>query len=169
MTGVILFSFVISDVVSKDISFRGPKDCLVHLHRTQGLRSCYTGLLPMALRDIPGYGIYILAYEWTYRKITELNFGDRQGFLASVLAGGWAGAVSWGVIVPLDVIKSLIQADITRGNFYGFTHCVTSMYRQRGLNAFYAGFLITTLRGFPQGCITFLVYSQLLKVLNGNF
>ena len=71
-----------------------------------------------------------------------------------------------GRIVPFDVVKSLIQADIVRGEYSGFTHCVKSVYRQMGIKGFYAGFLITTMRGLPQGCATFLVYSQMLKLLH---
>ena len=55
----------------------------------------------MALRDLPGYGTYILAYEWTFYEITKMNLGDRHGFLASVLAGGRAGVVSWAVLSHL--------------------------------------------------------------------
>ncbi len=148
--------------------FRGPSDCMAHVVRKQGLSSCYKGLLPMALRDIPGYGIYILTYEWTFKNMTDRKIGDRHGFFNSVVAGGWAGVLSWAVVVPLDVIKSIVQADITKGNYAGMSHCIVDVYRQRGLRAFYAGFAVTTFRGLPQGCVTFLVYSQMLRILNGG-
>lgn len=156
----------LADIIRTGKYFRGPVDCLLHIRKSQGLRCFYKGMLPMALRDIPGYGTYILVYEWTFTKFRNMNFGDRHGFVASVLAGGWAGVVSWALVVPVDVIKSVVQADITKGDYTGFRDCVTRVYRQRGLKAFYAGFFITTLRGLPQGCATFLVYSQVLKLLN---
>ena len=123
----------------------------------------------MAIRDVPGYGVYIFIYEWIFYHMRRLEIGDKHGAFASVVAGGGAGVLSWAIMAPTDVVKSLIQADVSHTKYRGLLHCVQHTYRHFGIKAFYAGCVINCLRAFPVNSITFLVYSQVLrKMSTGN-
>ena len=122
----------------------------------------------MALRDVPGYGIYILIYEWLYAKMNKRKIGDKYGLFSSVMAGGWAGVISWFLMAPFDVVKSLLQADTTHTKYRGLMHCTHHTATTLGFKAFYAGCAVNCIRGFPVNAITFLVYSQTVKALTNR-
>ena len=88
-----------------------------------------------------------------------------QGIFSNITAGGVAGSVSWAMILPFDVIKSRMQADEDR-RYKGMWDCMARSYREEGPRVFTKGMLVCALRGFPSAAVTFLVYSQTLKVFN---
>lgn len=56
-------------------------------------------------RDTPSCGIYFAAYEATKECLARRwGLGEQASAFG---AGGFAGAVSWLVIYPLDVVKSV--------------------------------------------------------------
>ena len=120
----------------------------------------------MAIRDVPGYAIYILIYEWTFNHMRRLEIGDRHAVFANLMAGGLAGVISWAIMAPTDVVKSLIQADVSHTKYRGCLHCVQHTYVHFGIKAFYAGCAVNCIRAFPVNAVTFLVYSKLLRKLN---
>uniref|UniRef100_A0A161MGZ3 Solute carrier family 25 member 45 isoform x2 n=1 Tax=Triatoma infestans TaxID=30076 RepID=A0A161MGZ3_TRIIF len=76
-----------------------------------------------------------------------------------VIAGGLAGIVSWVIAMPLDVIKSRIQADnLTNPKYKGMYDCFLKSYHEFGPSIFMKGICATTLRAFPTNSITFLVF-----------
>jgi hypothetical protein len=81
------------------------------------------------------------------------------------MAGGIAGSVSWAAILPFDVIKSRIQADEDR-KYKGLWDCAVRSFREEGPRVFSRGLLVCAVRGFPSAAVTFLVYSQTLKLFN---
>ena len=66
----------------------------------------------MALRDVPGYGIYMVVYEKLCRTLEE--HGLKQGVIVSGASGGTAGVISWFLSMPYDVIKSKVQANVLK-------------------------------------------------------
>ena len=148
--------------------FRGPTECILTLYRDGGLRQCYKGLAAMVVRDVPSFGLYILVYEYLFKIFQECRYADRHGALASVISGGWAGVISWGIVMPFDVIKSLMQAD-RRGYYRGYWDCIQKTYQRGGVRAFFAGIMVNSVRSFPTNAVIFLIYSQLLKNLNEQY
>ena len=146
--------------------FKGPSECLASLYKHDGLKACYRGTLATAWRDIPGYGIYMAVYERLFYDIMRTKYADRQGILASLLAGGSAGLVSWATVIPLDVIKSNVQADVLQGKEAGYMKCIGDLWRKGGVRVFYTGLVINSIRAFPASAVTFLMYSQILRILN---
>ena len=137
--------------------------------RREGVRGLYRGLDAMALRDVPSYGLYLVVYEaassWLRARRWAVRHGALGDVLADVVGGGLAGSVSWLAVMPLDVLKSRLQADRT-GRYRGLLHCASRAVRREGLGVLYRGTLVTCLRGFPTNAATFLVYTKLLKYLN---
>jgi len=64
----------------------------------------------MLIRDIPGYALYFVPYEVLIRFLYPTGRPAtviETGWIALV-AGGVAGTISWGVMHPVDTIKSRI-------------------------------------------------------------
>lgn len=121
---------------------QSPFQCLQGIYSEAGLRGCYKGLLPQALRDIKANAIYFITYQvcldWM-KGMEERENTAREIFLA----GGVAGLLSWQTIIYLDVIKSRIQTDsLTQPRYRGTLDCIQQSYRRDGLRVFTRGQLL---------------------------
>lgn len=87
----------------------------------------------MLLRDVPGYCLYFIPYAFFCGWTTP--DGCISPNPSSVwLAGGVAGAISWGTATPMDVVKSRLQADGVYVNKYkGILDCILQSYQSEGL------------------------------------
>lgn len=140
--------------------FRGPRQCLSYIYRCEGLPGIFRGLSITAMRDVPGFASYFVAYEWFIRA------KQNPGILYTLFAGGSAGIVSWLLTIPIDVVKSRIQADGmsgTRPMYNGIGDCLRKSYAQEGLSFFTRGLSSTLLRAFPMNAICFLVVSSTVR------
>ena len=121
----------------------------------------------MALRDIPTFGVYTLAYESIYEFLMKHKYSDTGGVIGNLLAGGTAGVICWLPIMPFDNVKSILQADTSNTQFKGLWDCAKHLYRSKGVSGFYTGVSLVALRAFPVNAVTFLVYAKTLEYLNG--
>ncbi|XP_040611998.1 solute carrier family 25 member 48 isoform X4 [Mesocricetus auratus] len=119
--------------LGEQAAYHGPIDCIATIVRTEGLAGLYRGASAMLLRDTPGYCLYFIPYVFLSEWITpEACAGP--SLYAVWLAGGIAGAISWGTATPMDVVKSRLQADGVYVNKYnGVLDCISQSYRQEGL------------------------------------
>ncbi|KAL3873808.1 hypothetical protein ACJMK2_036893 [Sinanodonta woodiana] len=147
--------------------YKGPIDCAAAIIKERGIVGMYKGGVAMAVREIPSYGIYCLTYEVLNAKMHENKLTDSKGIVASLLAGGLAGSLTWLSIIPVDVIKSRYQADCN-GKYKGLLDCTYKCYQEGGIRIFYRGCLITCARAFLVNAVTFLAYSHTLKYLETN-
>lgn len=66
--------------------------------------------------------------------------------------------------MPLDVIKSRIQADdLSNPQYKGIVDCTVKSYKKDGLHVFRRGFIMCSFRSFPVNAATFLAYEWSLK------
>lgn len=79
----------------------------------QGVSGMYRGFWASAWRDVPGWAAYFASYELLkdmgHDRLDRIN-DDEQRRLARIFwtmnAGGLAGAISWIVSIPQDIIKN---------------------------------------------------------------
>ncbi|XP_018915959.1 solute carrier family 25 member 45 isoform X2 [Bemisia tabaci] len=136
-----------------------PVECVKLMYRHNGLKGLFKGFHIMVLRDSVSSGVYFLTYE-----VVRESLSSEKSFWNVGLAGGFAGVASWAVIIPLDVVKSRIQADDIRNPKYsGIIDCFVKSYRADGLKVFGRGFWIITFRAFPVNVISFVGYEEFLK------
>uniref|UniRef100_A0A8C9IKS9 Solute carrier family 25 member 48 n=1 Tax=Piliocolobus tephrosceles TaxID=591936 RepID=A0A8C9IKS9_9PRIM len=114
-------------------AYQGPVHCITTIVRNEGLAGLYRGASAMLLRDVPGYCLYFIPYVFLSEWITpEACTGPSP--CAVWLAGGMAGAISWGTATPMDVVKSRLQADGVYLNKYkGVLDCISQSYQKEGL------------------------------------
>ena len=83
------------------------------------------------------------------------------------LSLGYPVTFSWQMIVPLDVVKSRLQADdFDKPKYRSAWHCACESYREDGFRVFFRGSLVLAIRAFPLNAVLFLVYSHSLRFLN---
>nr|XP_035141124.1 solute carrier family 25 member 48 isoform X1 [Callithrix jacchus] len=116
--------------------YQGPVHCIATIVRNEGLVGLYRGASAMLLRDVPGYCLYFIPYVFLSEWITpEACAGPSP--CAVWLAGGVAGAISWGTATPMDVVKSRLQADgVDLNKYKGVLDCITQSYQKEGLKGF---------------------------------
>lgn len=143
--------------------YHGSVDCLKRVYNQTGLKGCYKGLTVCMFRDIPSSGLYILLYEKLLSWYHQGQIHSDLHFFPTLFAGGVSGIISWASIIPLDVVKSRIQADDPKSPSYsGIIDCFKKSYKSDGWKVFGRGFWVMTLRAFPVNAITFLSYEFVL-------
>lgn len=73
------------------------------------------------------------------------------------------GTVTWVSVLPIDVVKSRIQADCPNNPKYrGMIDCIRVSYLQEGWQVFFRGFYAIAARALIVNAATFLVYETAL-------
>lgn len=145
--------------------FKGPLQLLNNIYRSGGIRGVFKGVTITALRDIPGYSLYFVSYEYVIRAKSD------PGLLYTSFAGGMAGIFSWLFTFPIDVIKSRLQADgmtNRKPNYNGIVDCVRKSYQNEGRRVFFRGCSATLLRAFPMNAVCFVVVANTLKYFDNE-
>ncbi|XP_054833650.1 solute carrier family 25 member 48 isoform X2 [Eublepharis macularius] len=149
-------------------AYRGPVDCVGTILRQDGLAGLYRGSSAMILRDIPGYCLYFIPYTFLCGWITPDGCLSPSPFSVWI-AGGIAGAISWGTATPMDVVKSRLQADgVYFKKYKGVIDCIYQSYQNNGLKVFFRGFTVNAVRGFPMSAAMFLGYELSLKAIRNQ-
>lgn len=146
--------------------FNGPTQCLSYIYQCEGIRGTFRGLGATALRDVPGFSLYFVSYEFLIRLKQD------PGIAYTLFSGGTAGAFSWVLTIPIDVIKSRLQTDGMSGDrriYNGMIDCFRKSYASEGTAFLTRGLSSTLLRAFPMNAICFLVVSLTIKNWNKYF
>lgn len=146
--------------------FKGPTQCLKYIYQCEGVRGIFRGLGSTALRDVPGFALYFVSYEYL------MQLKSNPGVAYTLCAGGSAGAFSWVLTIPIDVIKSRLQTDGMDGKgrkYNGVIDCFRKSYQTEGAAFMTRGLTSTLLRAFPMNAVCFLVVQQTLKNWDNHF
>ncbi|KAJ3336354.1 hypothetical protein HDU93_003025 [Gonapodya sp. JEL0774] len=137
--------------------------------RLRGPKALYTGVSLHTLRDFFGTGIYWFSYE------SAKHFASLYGFSGPgvhMAAGGMAGAISWLVTFPVDLVKSVVQKEALVGmsgserqwkERMRSAEVARRVWRRGGWRALYNGVGATVVRAVPIHALNFLVYEAVLK------
>lgn len=75
--------------------------------REHGVSGLFRGAPATIFRESPGCGIYFASYEVTKQWLEQRwGLGEQA---SSFGAGGFAGGISWLLVYPFDVVKSVQQ------------------------------------------------------------
>lgn len=140
------------------------------IHSAAGARGLFRGVFATVVRDAPTFGLYFGVYEAAKRAgSAALDTPARAQPHGGVLlgAGALAGALSWAVSLPADVVKSTIQAAplSTPRDELRYHAVVARVWRAGGPAAFFRGFAPCVLRSLPVNAVTFFVYESVLDRL----
>jgi len=144
--------------------YSGPVDVAKSLYREGGLRSVFKGSAATAARDAPASAAYFASYELIQRW---LQGPDRQKLSvgSTLFAGGCAGICNWLVAIPMDVVKSRLQA-APDGMYKGALDVLQQTLKNEGIGALWKGAVPVLLRAFPANAACFLGYEAAMFGLN---
>lgn len=125
------------------------------LRKTTNIQTLYRGWSSTLIREVPGYGIYFGLYEMLKRETNDFKWYH------SFIYGGVAGAGSWSVIYPSDVVKTRMQTEGNEKKQLG--KCIQEIYREGGINRFYRGFNLAIVRAFMLHAGVFAGYEMYMK------
>jgi len=103
-------------------------------------------------------------YEWILRTGDQYATNNTRQNLLLLFAGGTTGLVTWLSVLPIDVVKSRIQADCPSNPKYkGMLDCFKVSYQTEGLAVFYRGLGPIAIRALIVNAATLFVYQTTLK------
>jgi len=115
-----------------------------------GVFGFYRGLSATMLRDVPGSMAWFGAYEITKQTLCENP--KSPTVLQALIAGGMGGLGMWSFAIPLDAIKTRVQAS---SGSAGAIRAATAIFQEQGMKGFYRGIGPALLRAFPANAATF--------------
>lgn len=141
-------------------------DCIKNIYKVDGLRGYYRGFSATLTREAPAIGLYFFIYKFVKDWLTKLQNLTKANSAAIMLAGGFAGAVSWTAVYPCDVIKTNLQSTAVPGAPASMVGMAQYLYKKHGMKVFYRGLGTTIIRAFPVNAATFVCYERLKEILH---
>lgn len=137
--------------------------------RLDGPLGLYVGLQPTLIEIVPYMALHFALYERT--KATVLTHFQSQNLepLQSMIVGAFAGTVSKLATLPLDNAKKVMQVQSqfqvqhgtpSRAMYRGVTDVLLSLWREKGLSAWFRGTSPSLLKAAPNSAVTFMVYES---------
>lgn len=153
----------------RGVKYKSPFDCTRQVLRKSGVKGLYRGLGITIMRDCPALGVYFMSYEWLTRRWAT---GGPETLTTMHLlnAGGLAGALSWLLNYPTDVVKTRFQADgcdPTNCKYSSYRDCIMKSYREHGIRTFTQGLGSTLLRAVPTNAVTFFTVEWVFRICSG--
>mmetsp|Transcript_9464 Transcript_9464/g.13998 ORF Transcript_9464/g.13998 Transcript_9464/m.13998 type:complete len:306 (-) Transcript_9464:31-948(-) len=149
----------LNESVSRKLPFGRGVKWVVSQFKEHGMFTIWKrGIWITCARDVVGRGIYFGTYD--YLK-TKFNMKMNSIWLSSWLAGGTTGIITWSIMLPLDTIKSNIQAI----PFHKDPPSILQVIRSTSISRMYAGFFPAILRSFPANAVSLLCYEYTSRYL----
>jgi hypothetical protein len=164
LTAGFLTTLVVSPIEKIKIMYQSNqtnniKNCLSKICNESNkgiIKNIYGGWIPTLFREVPGYAIYFVVYDFQKKKLFNNNPKNYQSFLM----GGISGAVSWTFIYPSDIIKTHKQKN-GENTYYKI---ISNIKNEYGIRGFYKGFSYSLMRAFPLHAGVFLGYEIFMKL-----
>lgn len=147
--------------VQTGAGYSGPIDAISQIYRSHGIRGIYKGQMMTVLREGVGYSAYFACYEWLVQRTMESEQLTRKEIPTTqvCLYGALSGYAMWGMMYPLDVIKSKLQTDsldASKRQYRSAIDCARQVFATEGVKGFFRGFGPCMLRAAPVNAVTFL-------------
>ena len=136
--------------------YEGVIDCVRGLVRSGGAHSLSRGFWATLARDVPAWAVYFSAYAAAKASLSSsdavLNGRSELCALPSLVAGGLAGAATWAVCIPADVVKTVYQSNLQHTTYAA---ACRGILRSSGIGGFVAGFWTIVAGGVPRDAACF--------------
>lgn len=170
--------------VQTSTELKGSRQAILQIIKNHGVPKLFQGWWCTVLREVPAFGLYFASYDYMKDSFeTYLSGGDRfakepagmdtrNAWLASGMAGGCAGCLTWAIVYPVDLIKTHIQTASLDKPAPKILATARHIIQTAGYRALFRGLGITLIRAFPVNGTIFPVYEYTLKKVvaweNGN-
>lgn len=126
--------------------------------KAEGIRGLFRGYSSLLLRDVPFSFIFFGSYQAFTSGAVQLLGKESKNDLnpvAILASGGLAGASSWSVVFPVDMLKSRMQT-ASATHPLSLRSAFRAIYSEFGIHGFYRGWSAAVLRSFPANGSLFL-------------
>jgi len=130
--------------------YSGYVDCIKKSYYKNGIKGFYKGNVLYTLGMIPYQGTNFLTYQYLKDNYKNTNMN-------LLLFGSISGFTSISCSYPFEIIKRRMQLSGELGNptYKNTLSCISHMYKQNGIRAFYAGLIPQYIKLIPANCIFF--------------
>ncbi|EFJ31049.1 hypothetical protein SELMODRAFT_89008 [Selaginella moellendorffii] len=156
---------------SKSANLHGPLQVARKITQTEGLRGLYRGLGITLIRDAPAHAVYFSSYEFLREKLhPSCRKNGGESILTLLTAGGFAGALSWIVCYPFDVIKTRLQSQGPGAEmrYTGIVDCLRTSVREEGRGVLWRGLGTALARAYLVNAAIFSAYEMSLRFLSAS-
>jgi solute carrier family 25 carnitine/acylcarnitine transporter 20/29 len=133
--------------------------------KSNGYRGLWSTLGPTVIRDGPGLGFYFISFNYFKLSLSSVIPDYVDTIWTKVIAGMFAGISFWIWALPIDTIKTVIEANIDRFNASNTLTIIKNMYDEGGILRFYRGWIFAFGRGIPAASITLTVYDSMSEYI----
>ena len=154
---------------SQPLPYRGVFHCAYTITRERGPLALYRGVSTLIIGSIPKAAVRFAAFSQLRHLLADQANG-RLSPSRTLLAGLGAGVTEAVIAVtPTEAIKTRLIADanLPHPRYRGLLHGASTMVREEGVRAVYAGLLPTTLKQAGNQAVRFTAYEQ-LKTLHAS-
>lgn len=132
-------------------TFNSTFDGLRKIARNEGITTLWRGLSPTLVMTVPGNIIYFTGYDWLrFNRNSPINrmFSDNY---APLVAGGIARIVAAGVVSPIEMFRTRMQASRSTGgaHFAETFKGIGEMISSHGYLSLWRGLTLTLWRDVP--------------------
>ncbi|KAH8592214.1 mitochondrial carrier domain-containing protein [Bisporella sp. PMI_857] len=128
---------------------------------TQGLAGFYSGVVAVTLKQSSNAVVRFTSYNFLLDQTLGL-LGAENKAGSSAIAGAGAGIITVYCTMPMDNIKTKLQAIGATTKYSGSWDCLTSMIKEEGVLSLWKGTSPRLVRLTVSGAISFAVYEQML-------
>mmetsp|Transcript_13802 Transcript_13802/g.38835 ORF Transcript_13802/g.38835 Transcript_13802/m.38835 type:complete len:254 (-) Transcript_13802:102-863(-) len=137
------------------------RSAILAVWRSRGSAGFYQGLGAMIIQQVP----YGTVYLGTYGKLRERL---PKSYWSTAVAGGVASLTTWTLLMPLDTVKTRIQAAALQGESQrrlGWTGQLQYVVREVGPRGLWAGWGPAALRSLPTSAASMLAYEKVRSLV----
>ncbi|AMD22286.1 HGL054Cp [Eremothecium sinecaudum] len=135
-----------------------------------GLRGIYSGLVPVALRQMANQAVRFGCYNKIQNAVKEYTNTPPTKSLSVVntfVAGSISGVVTVYATMPIDTIKTRMQS-LSASQYSSTLDCFVTVVRDEGVKTLWKGATPRLGRLILSGGIVFTTYEQIIKLLSKN-
>ena len=134
--------------------------------RAEGIGGLFHGLGALMIRDVPFNALFFGCYETICTGMMRLygvESKDQLGTPSVFAAGGLAGCIGWSAILPMDVVKTRLQAGSASN--VGTLQLMLQIIRNEGMAALFTGWTAAVCRAFPANAGLFAGVELMTRLL----
>lgn len=156
------------------VQYQNTLDALIQIIKMRGIKGLYQGVGAHLMRNVPGGFMHIGTYEYLRSKYMEKHGVSiaQVPLWYSMIAGAIGGVLFWAPFFPFDCVKNVIQSqniDPEKRDYKGYVATWKKLYREGGINRFYAGFSPCMVRAVPANAVLLVTASESHRILKKNF
>lgn len=141
------------------------------IYSRYGIPGLWQGAGATMLRNVPCFSLYFGFNSVSKEFFTEGDETKKLKAYQMVVGGMAAGFGFWGMLYPLDVIKSRMQvqpSDKAKRKYASVLDCARQLHKNEGSKVFYRGYVPSIVRALIVNGAVFLAFDMVMGIIKGG-